>query len=525
MPNLKNKHIAVTGGLGYIGSALVRSLLEKKARVTVITNKIKITEFNKDIIRRCSIVINGLRDEEKLRKILRNKDIIFHLAGSVPYLDSEYGFNSILNDLKASSSLSKVALAANVKKFVFISGWVVYGKDIKVPIKEDYPAVPLSLYGTSKLLNEMIFKMYFNDSLVQLTILRAASVYGETQPYQGLLYNFCTAINEDSELNIISGIKKDNIYIEDMVSALIAGLKAPGIFNIGTGRSYSPLQIKNILESKLRRKIRCSIKVKKDSKITEQKIKELSINTVIEDNCLDITKAKKKLGFAPKYDIFSGMLKMINKKPTLFVDLDGTLLDINTRLYKLHLDLCKKYDIKPMKKNSYIALKRSMVREKQLIRRLTGSKTAIKNYLRERARAIESPNYLKLDKPLAKNVTTLKKLKKAYRLILLTNRKNRKDLLHQLKNHKLLGLFFEIYNAGYLGTKEQILKKCYYLAKDSYIIGDTVEDASLGKKLGIKVIIVLTGLLDRKNAAKLKPVLIADDLGQALKMLNAKKKF
>lgn len=516
MPNLKNKHIVVTGGLGYIGSALVRSLLAKKAKVTIITNKIRITDFNKDIIRKCSIVINGLRDEEKLRKILRNKDIVFHLAGNVPYLDSGYGFDHVLSDIKASSNLAKASIAADIKKFVFISGWVVYGKSIKVPIKEENPALPLSLYGMSKLLNETVLKSYLKDSGIQLTILRAASVYGKDQPYRGLLNNFCTAINEDSEMKIVSDIKKDNIYVDDMVVALIAGLKAPGIFNIGAGKSFSPLQIKKILESGLGRKIRCSINIRK-SNIDDKKQK---LNSVVKDNCLDITKARKLLGFAPKYDIFSRMLEMINKKLTLFVDLDGTLLDINDRLYRLHLDICKKYEIKPMKKNSYIVLKRSMVREKQLIRRLTTSKTAIKNYLRERAELIELPGYLKLDKPLTRNISALKKLKKTYRLILLTNRKNRKDLLNQLKIHKLLGLFFEIYNAGYSGTKEHLLRKCRYLTKDSYIIGDTVEDALLGKKLGVKAIIVLTGLLDRKNAVKLKPAFVVNDLRQIFNVLN-----
>lgn len=519
MPDLKNKKIAVTGGLGYIGSALVRSLLEKKAKVTIITNKIRMTDFNKDIIKRCRIAVNDLSDEKKLAKILRNQEIVFHLAGNVPYLDSKYDIESVLSDMKASSNISKAALAADVKKFVFIGGWVVYGIPIKVPIKENSPALPFSLYGKSKLLNERIFKMYFNGSKLQLTILRAASVYGEVQPYQGLLHNFCMAVNEDAELNITSDIKKDNIYIEDMVSALIAGLKAPGTFNIGTGTSYSPLQIKSILESKLRRKIKCNIKINKE------KVVRFGLKTIIKDNRLDITKAKKILGWKPKYDVFSGMLRMINKKATLFVDLDGTLLNIYGRLHKLHLDLCKKHHIKPMKKNYYIALKRSMIREKDLVKRLTKSKTAIRDYLKERAKAIEQPRYLKLDKPLSKNISALKRLRKKYRLILLTNRKDRNDLLDQLRQHKLADLFFEIYNAGYSGSKEQILKKCHYLTKESCLIGDTVEDALLGRRLGVKAVIVLTGLLDRKNATRLKPAFIVDDLRQIVKIFDAQKKY
>jgi UDP-glucose 4-epimerase len=234
-----------------------------------------------------------------LRYVLKKKKYAFNLAAAVPFslAKSDYLTESISINVQGAANIALVAREAEVKKLVFVSGYVVYGLPEYLPLDERHPTNPIDIYGVSKLAAERYLQVLCNlKPILELVILRLASVYGPGQIARGLIPNLIRAALDNSEvvINAAGKEKRDYLFIDDAINALILSLNddAMGVFNIGSNKSVSANQIKEIIENLSGRPLK-SRYLKKKGLISE----------VVLSNKL----AQRHLGFKPAVAIKEGL--------------------------------------------------------------------------------------------------------------------------------------------------------------------------------------------------------------------------
>jgi UDP-glucose 4-epimerase len=170
--------VLVTGGAGYIGSHMVFELADAGERVVVLDNLS--TGFDWAIAEGVPLVV-GESGDQALVGLIREHDVdaIIHFAASIVVPDSArdplgYYRNNTMN----SRGLIECAVKAGVRQFIFSSTAAVYGNPAKVPVKEDAPTAPISPYGWSKLMTEIMLRDAGSAYDLQHVILRYFNVAG-----------------------------------------------------------------------------------------------------------------------------------------------------------------------------------------------------------------------------------------------------------------------------------------------------------------------------------------------------------
>jgi len=191
-------------------------------------------------------------------------------------------------------NLLENAKKAKVKQFVFASSVAVYGEAKKLPIKENDPTAPISFYGINKLISEKYVSLHKND--FSTIIFRYSNVYGSRQDSSaesGVVAIFIQNLLKNKDCIVFGDGKqtRDFVYIGDVARAnlLAAEKKTEGIFNISTNKETSILDLYKLLSNK--------IKLKGKIDFTKPRKGD------IKKNVLDNGKAKRILGWRPKYDL------------------------------------------------------------------------------------------------------------------------------------------------------------------------------------------------------------------------------
>lgn len=316
--------ILVTGGCGYIGSHTVVELLNHGIETVIIDNlvnsKKEVIVKIEEITKKKPIFYEGdVRDEELLRSIFKSHkiDAVIHFAGLKAVGESvEKPLEYYQNNLDSTLVLLGVMREFKVKRIIFSSSATVYGESKIVPIKEEYPVGgTTNPYGTSKLMIEHILKdLAISDSEMSIVILRyfnpigahSSGLIGDNPngiPNNLMPYIVKVASGDLPYLNVFgddydtidgTGVR-DYIHVVDLavghVKALGKVMKDKGVFvyNLGTGRGYSVLEIVKSFEEVNKVSIPYEIKERRSGDIAE---------------CYaDITKAEEELGFKAKYGI------------------------------------------------------------------------------------------------------------------------------------------------------------------------------------------------------------------------------
>src|SRR5258708_2217923 len=151
--------ILVTGGAGYIGSHMVHALVESGERVVLLDNLS--TGFRWAIPKDVELVVGETGDDALVSRLIaeREASAIIHFAASIVVPDSVsdplgYYRNNTVN----ARALIECAVKGGVKQFIFSSTAAVYGDPAKVPISEDDAVAPMSPYGSSKLMTEIMLR-------------------------------------------------------------------------------------------------------------------------------------------------------------------------------------------------------------------------------------------------------------------------------------------------------------------------------------------------------------------------------
>lgn len=233
--------VIVTGGAGFIGSHIVKILLDKGHETRVIDNLSR--GFEDLIDKRADFQNEDLKNQEKITKLLNGYDAVIHLGNYIVVPESieravEYTENNVVNTVKLLEAMKE----AKVKKIIFSSSATVYGEPKELPLREDaLIEIQNNQYGVSKVAMESYISTYHKLYDFDAIILRYFNPYGPNElhkPETHAIPNFIKATLEKKPIPLYwKGEQiRDFIYVEDLARAHIAVLDINGleIFNIGT---------------------------------------------------------------------------------------------------------------------------------------------------------------------------------------------------------------------------------------------------------------------------------------------------
>lgn len=290
--------ILVTGHDGFIGSNLTQHLESKGYHIIGISNSTRksSTKIRKDITK---IVPSDIK--EKIHYVI-------HLAALTDVDHCQKNPQKCFEiNVMGTQRILEIARRKQAK-FIFVSSSHVFGKPYKIPIMEDDPKKPLSVYGASKLSGEILCELYSNNYGVDISIIRLFSVYGMKINGNDVISKI---FNQLAHQNIIklgnTFPKRDFIHVDDVITALLTVIKKTNGFhtyNVGTGTSHSILQVCNLL-----------------AKLSGKKILVKSVKGVLRKNDIknivaDSSKIQK-LGWKPKTSLNQGLANLLQEEGML----------------------------------------------------------------------------------------------------------------------------------------------------------------------------------------------------------------
>jgi UDP-glucose 4-epimerase len=261
--------VLITGGAGYIGSQTVYTLIDAGERVVVIDDLT--TGFDWAVAPGARLVIGDIGDQALVDRTIAEHgvDAIIHFAGSIVVPESVtdplgYYRNNPVN----SRALIECAIRGGVRNFIFSSTAAVYGNPARMPVREDDPTVPMSPYGSSKLMTEVMLRdcglayglrhvilRYFNVAGADPQLRTGQSTRGATHLIKVAVE---TALGKREKLDVFGTdydtpdgtCIRDYIHVSDLARAHLDALAhlrrdgdAPLTLNCGYGRGFSVLEV------------------------------------------------------------------------------------------------------------------------------------------------------------------------------------------------------------------------------------------------------------------------------------------
>lgn len=252
----QNKRALVTGGCGFIGSHIVEKLLTLGAQVTILDDLSTGSRTNiAAVADRVTLIEGTITDKAPCIRALQDIDVVFHLAAytSVPGSVAAPELCHVIN-IDGTFNLLEAMRITGCKRIVFSSSSAVYGAT-EEPCSEETPCKPISPYGFSKYMGELMLRQYALNYGIDAVSLRYFNVYGERQnphaQYAAVVAKFKDAMNKDEPITIFgNGLQtRDYIPVEQvayanvLLGSLVDEQLRGQVFNIATGRSINLLEL------------------------------------------------------------------------------------------------------------------------------------------------------------------------------------------------------------------------------------------------------------------------------------------
>jgi UDP-glucose 4-epimerase len=304
------KKYVVTGGAGFIGSALVRILLADHAKVAVIDNLHSGHVRNlADVRGQIELHILDIRDGAAIAPVIAGADVVFHLAAipSVPRSIDEPRPSHEVN-INGTFEVLEAAVKGRVRRLVYAASSSAYGDSETLPKIETMPAKPKSPYAAQKYMGELYASVYTSCFGLETVALRFFNVYGPRQDpssaYSGILSLFMKHLIARTAPTIFGDGEqsRDFTYVEDVAALCLKAAHAPGVagrmFNAGNGGRYTLNEIWAML----------------------QKMEGVEIPPQygpprpgdVRHSMAETTAAKTALGHAPRFTIEQGLQKTLD---------------------------------------------------------------------------------------------------------------------------------------------------------------------------------------------------------------------
>jgi nucleoside-diphosphate-sugar epimerase len=253
----------VTGGAGFIGSHIVRRLVQEGAPVRVIDNLSTGQLMRLDAVRRSIEFVQGdLAEEATAREAVDGVDLVIHQA-AVPSVQRSVAAPVATNraNVTATVNLLEACRDAQVRRIVFAASSSAYGDTEVLPKHEDMPANPLSPYALQKLMGEGYCKLYHDLFGLETVSLRYFNVFGPHQDphseYSAVIPKFITRLLANQPITIHGDGEqsRDFTFIDNVVEANFLALQAPDapgkMCNIGCGERITLNRLVMLLEQQL----------------------------------------------------------------------------------------------------------------------------------------------------------------------------------------------------------------------------------------------------------------------------------
>ncbi|WP_309493768.1 SDR family NAD(P)-dependent oxidoreductase [Candidatus Hecatella orcuttiae] len=306
--NIEGEKVLVTGGAGFIGSALTRELLKKGANVIVYDNFLYGDKSNLSEIHESIQIINADILSWKIYDTIKKHKVkyVFHLAAEpfIPYCyDNPEKFFDV--NVKGTMNVLMACKTLDVERIVHFSSSEVYGTAQYVPMDEKHPTLPLSTYAVSKLAADRLCFVFHYEHNIPVIILRPFNCYGprETQPYV-----IPEIVSQLSRGNVVKlgnvNAKRDFTYVEDIAKGAVNVMEAEipdgEIINLGSNKTYSIKEIAYLVGNLIGYD---------DIKIEIENLR-LRPRDVTLLQC-DYSKAKTYINWEPEVDIREGLKRTI----------------------------------------------------------------------------------------------------------------------------------------------------------------------------------------------------------------------
>jgi UDP-glucose 4-epimerase len=307
----ERSHCLVTGGLGFIGSHLVRKLVHLGAHVTLVDSMIPEYGGNHynvvDIQDRIQVNISDVRDPYSIRALLKGKQYLFNLAGQTSHMDSMSDpYTDLEINARAQLSILENCRRENLDiRIVFASTRQIYGKPQYLPVDEKHPLNPVDVNGIHKLAGEQYHMLYAKVYGLKTTCLRLTNTYGPAMRIkdsrQTFVGTWLRMALEGKPFEVWGGEQlRDFNYVSDVVDALLLSAVCEGsigrIMNLGGGEVVSLKVLAELL---------CSLQPNADFKIASFPEERKKID--IGDFYANYDLAESLLGWKPAVTLRDGL--------------------------------------------------------------------------------------------------------------------------------------------------------------------------------------------------------------------------
>lgn len=248
MSSFAGQRVLITGGLGFIGSHLARRLADEGADVTLVDSLIPEYGGNlfniSDFSNRVHVNISDVRDEHGLRFLIRDKDLLFNLAGQTGHMDSMTDPETDLEiNCRAQLAILETCRKSNQDvKIVFASTRQIYGRPAYLPVDEKHPVRPVDVNGINKAAGEAYHILYNDVYGIRACALRLTNTYGPhmrvADARQTFLGIWIRQLIRGEAFEVWEGAQlRDFTYVDDAVEAFMTAARddaASGrVFNLG----------------------------------------------------------------------------------------------------------------------------------------------------------------------------------------------------------------------------------------------------------------------------------------------------